>query len=290
MPMYKKIWVLAKSLCLLVFYKAIGRLEYGRHQSINQRNDVVVSLTTYGRRLSAVHLTVRSLLRQSVRPSTIYLWLYQGDIPAEGVPSELKKLERKGLRIRVIDENLRSYKKIVHTFELVESMGWRFVVTADDDVYYPRFWLESLLVNAASDPNSVWCYRGHVVEFMDNGELTPYRNWTIADRQGVSGNNLLPVGVSGICYPIESLKGVNDRESFMSLAPTADDLWLKCVTTLNGYSARLVTDQSIHFVPVVTSLRPPEKGLERVNVLEDGNTKTLTLLMKHFGFGPEDFV
>jgi hypothetical protein len=52
----------------------------------------------------------------------------------------------------------------------------------------------------------------------------------------------------------------------------------------------LVTDQSIHFVPVVTSLRPPEKGLERVNVLEDGNTKTLTLLMKHFGFGPEDFV
>jgi len=290
MSMYKKIWVLAKSLCLLVFYKAIGRLEYGRHQSINQRNDVVVSLTTYGRRLSAVHLTVRSLLRQSVRPSTIYLWLYQGDIPAEGVPSELKKLERKGLRIRVIDENLRSYKKIVHTFELVESMGWRFVVTADDDVYYPRFWLESLLVNAASDPNSVWCYRGHVVEFMDNGELTPYRNWTIADRQGVSGNNLLPVGVSGICYPIESLKGVNDRESFLSLAPTADDLWLKCVTTLNGYSARLVTDQSIHFVPVVTSLRPPEKGLERVNVLEDGNTKTLTLLMKHFGFGPEDFV
>lgn len=288
--MYEKLWVLAKSLCLLAFYKVIGRLDYAKYQSGNERNDVVVSLTTYGRRLSSVHLTVQSLLHQSVRPSAIYLWLYQGDIPQEGLPAALKALESKGLGIRIIEENLRSYKKIVHTFELAETGECRFVVTADDDVYYPRWWLERLLVSAESEPKSVWAYRGHVIEFMDDGELKPYRNWALADRQGVSGNNLLPVGVSGICYPIESLKGVNDRESFMSLAPTADDLWLKCVTTSNGYSARLVINQSVHFVPVVTSLRPPEKGLERVNVLEDGNTRTLRVLMKHFDFGPGDFV
>lgn len=288
MPMHEKIWVLAKSLCLLIFYKVFGEGE-ARHQSGKMRSDVVVSLTTYGRRLSAVHLTIYSLLRQSVRPSAVYLWLYQGDIPKEGIPSALKKLESKGLRIRVVEENLRSYKKIVHTYEHAETLKCRFVVTADDDVYYPKWWLERLLANAESDPKSVWSYRGHVIEFMPNGELKPYRNWALADRQRVSGNNLLPVGVSGVCYPIESLRGVDDRESFLSLAPTADDLWLKCVTTSNGYSAQLVADRSIHFVPVVTSLRPPEKGLEKVNVLEDGNTRTLGLLVKHFGFKPEDF-
>lgn len=290
MPMHEKIWVLFKSLCLLVFYKLFYVMGNGRSWSGEKRADVVVSLTTYGRRLSSVHLTVCSLLRQSVSPSSIYLWLYQGDIPQQGLPAALKALEKKGLRIRVVGENLRSYKKIVHTLELEETRGCRFVVTADDDVYYPKWWLERLLETAESNPDFVWCYRGHIIEFSDNGELKPYRKWSLADRQCVCDNNLLPVGVSGVCYPVESLKGVNDRDSFLSLAPTADDLWLKCVTTSNGYSARLVEAQSIHFVPVVTSLRPPEKGLEKVNVLEDGNTRTLSLLMRHFGFGPEDFV
>ncbi|MDL0430161.1 glycosyltransferase [Marinobacter sp. TBZ242] len=290
MPLHEKVWVLAKSLWLFVFYKFFHVMGKGDSWSAEKRDDVVVSLTTYGRRLSSVHLTVYSLLRQSVCPSSIYLWLYQGDIPKEGLPAALKALEKKGLTIRIVGENLRSYKKIVHTFELAETRGCRFVVTADDDVYYPKWWLERLLEKAESNPDFVWCYRGHIIEFVGNGELKPYREWALADRQRVCGNNLLPVGVSGVCYPIESLKGVNDRDRFLSLAPTADDLWLKCVTTSNGYSARLVKDQSVHFVPVVTSLRPPEKGLEKVNVLEDGNTRTLSLLMRHFGFGSEDFV
>lgn len=290
MPVYEKIWVLAKSLCLLVFYKVVWRRGSGNYKSGQGRTDVVVSLTTYGQRLLSVHLTVRSLLRQSVPPSSIYLWLYKGDIPREGLPRALKALEREGLRIRVVEENLRSYKKIVHTYEISETMGWRYLVTADDDVYYPKWWLEGILAKAEQNPEFVWCYRGHVVKFTDNGALKPYKNWALADRQRVSSNNLLPVGVSGICYPIEALKGVNERSHFLSLAPTADDLWLKCVTTSNGYEARLVKSQSIHFVPVVISLRPPEKGLEKVNVLEDGNTRTLRLLMQHFDFGPEDFV
>lgn len=289
MPLYEKLWVLVKSLSLLCFYRAVWPVMHGRTRNRASREDVVVSLTTYGERLLGVHLTLRSLLRQSVRPSAIYLWIYRGDVPEEGLPQALTDLECEGVSIRIVDENLRSYKKVVHTWELTESMGFRFLVTADDDVYYPFRWLERLLSCVDSDPGSVWCYRGHLIQFAPSGQLVPYKNWSLATRDSVSDNNLLPVGVSGICYPLEALEGVNDRQSFLALAPSADDLWLKCITTKNGYRARLAVEQSIHFVPVVRNLGRPAKGLEQENVLEDGNTRALKALMQHFGFEARDF-
>jgi hypothetical protein len=219
------------------------------------------------------------------------LWVSKADIAPRELPRKLVKLQNQypNFQIRFVDEDLKSYKKIVHSFEFFGSGEFSNIVTADDDVYYPRYWLQSLLNSIGVEENMVKAYRGHVISFDRDGIVQPYKKWSLADCCNVSGNNLLPTGVSGVCYPLSSLIGVNNRKIFLKLAPTADDLWLKFITTQNGFRTCLVGSSSVHFVPVLSSIFGHRKGLERINVFEDENTKAFNRLMKHFNFTKKSF-
>ncbi|MGQ7173278.1 hypothetical protein ACUOCP_50225, partial [Escherichia sp. R-CC3] len=82
----------------------------------------------------------------------------------------------------------------------------------------------------------------------------------MATKKNLSGNLLLPTGVSGICYPRKALgEKINDFSAISKYCPFADDIWYKMVTTSNGYISLLVTEQSEHFTPIITGFA---KGLE----------------------------
>ena len=63
-------------------------------------SDIVVSLTTYPPRVKQAAWCIDSLLRQTVSPEKIILWLAKSDYPSlDSVPSCIKKYMENGLEI-----------------------------------------------------------------------------------------------------------------------------------------------------------------------------------------------
>lgn len=200
---------------------------------------LVVSLTSYPARFEFLDLTVRSLLQQSLRPDRIVLWI--ADTDAAKLPTSVRKLARQGLELRLVPD-LRSYKKLVFA---VEQFPAAYLVTADDDVYYPPQWLAELVDGIDQQAPVITCHRAHrwppVV--IDNN-VPPYVTWEwdVQDEAARRpSTDLLPTGLGGICYPPGSLHhDVVDANTFMSLCPQADDLWFYWMARRAGSKYRKV--------------------------------------------------
>ncbi|MHC2186902.1 hypothetical protein ACVLV4_002569 [Rathayibacter agropyri] len=184
---------------------------------------VVVSLTSYGHRLSTVFATIESIAAGSVRPKRLVLWLAHDEIE-RGLPRTLRELSRRGLEIRGSEDLLSHKKYYPYT---VEQPTIPFpLVTADDDVLYPRTWLEKLMVAHRERPRSTVGYRGEMIAFGEQGEVRPYREWRGAQSTEPSFRLVLN-GIGGVLYPVPVLEEARAYgTAFMESCPRADDLWL----------------------------------------------------------------
>ena len=97
---------------------------------------------------------------------------------------------------------LRSYKKIIPA---LEAFPQAFIVTADDDLYYPRDWLTKLVGGFAPNERVIACVRAHKPE-MSRGTFGPYSSWTWEFvTSGEVRDDLFPTGGAGALYPPGSL-------------------------------------------------------------------------------------
>ncbi|MFD2843083.1 glycosyltransferase family protein [Paracoccus cavernae] len=185
---------------------------------------LVVSLTSYPARFASLHLTLRSLLAQSLQPDEVVLWLDAGD--EAKLPAEVRALS--GLRIAVCPD-WRSYKKIVPV--LLEDPS-AYVVTADDDVYYARDWLEQLVRHADA---GVVGHRAHMITLDPAGLPLSYEDWSRNIASPETAPLIFPTGVGGVLYaPGVFHEDVAKPEIFTRLAPAADDVWLYWMHRLAG--------------------------------------------------------
>jgi len=278
--------MLLSSLVCFICYGARNRFS---SKALNKGNEgVVISLTTYGERINSVYLTIESLFNQKQPVNKIYLWLSRQDTSEGSLPRTLLRLQARGLTIKFVDENLYSYKKLIYTYE-IEKTEVEYIATADDDVYYPRKWLEKLLLVSKREKNkAVLCYRGKIIQFKA-GKLDDYSDWPTADNTDNDKNKIMPTGVSGVLYPINSLKDVNQKNIFLDGFKTADDIWFKFITLKNGFQSRLITQNSVHFPPVISSINGPLKGLEVINVEGGMNTKIFNHGISLFKLDSIDF-
>lgn len=182
----------------------------------------VVSLTSFDPRLRSAHLTVVSIGRGTVRPSRIILWLDELDHVAMPVPT-LARLRRRGLELRhCVDHG--PHKKYL---PYVSSVSHHTVpmVTADDDVLYPRRWLETLLADHLIRPDAVFAHR--VNRITVSGErIEAYTSWGRALDRRVTPRNYA-VGIKGILYPPVMLDVLREAgDGFVDVAPGSSDTWL----------------------------------------------------------------
>jgi hypothetical protein len=177
-----------------------------------------------------LHLTLACLLDQSVKPDRVILWIAHDDMSQ--LPAEVRLLEARGLEVRGCDD-LRSFKKLVPALEALPDA---FIATADDDVYYPADWLETL-IGGVKD-GAIACRRAHRIKRMSDGSVAPYLEWALDVQDAASrrpSTDLLPTGAGGILYPPHSLdRRVNNRELFQRLCPDGDDLWFYWCARLSG--------------------------------------------------------
>ena len=76
----------------------------------NEDKRIIVSLTSYGRRVeSVVYYTLVSLLKQRLMPDKIVLWLDNDNWCDNNLPPKISKLKQYGVDI-LYCKDIRSYK------------------------------------------------------------------------------------------------------------------------------------------------------------------------------------
>lgn len=194
---------------------------YGR-ASVTQPGGPVVSLTSYGDRIQTVYLAIESIARGHVLPSRIILWL-DDKRAFDNPPLEIRRLMRRGLEVGFC-KNYGPHKKYYPYVESLQEIDVP-LVTADDDMLYPRRWLKGLIESFQRSPDVVNCYRARVIVFKQ-GRIANYETWEVAGTSNSSFRHIA-IGIGGVIYPPALLKKLKDAgNAFKDCCPRADDLWL----------------------------------------------------------------
>lgn len=202
----------------------------------------VVSLTSYGRRVNeVVFYTLVSLLRQTVLPDKIILWLDDCEWNENNIPEKLKKLTKKGVEIAYCND-VRSYTKLVPSLNLYSNKY--ILITVDDDVIYRSDIIESLINAHKLFPNDIITRKARFPQTVKGGFI-PYNKWSL--KGSASPEYIMPIGVSGVLYPPNSLHPMTtDVELFKKLCPLADDIWFWVMAKKQGTNHRVIAaDKSV---------------------------------------------
>ena len=134
-----------------------------------------------------------------------------------------------GLEIRERVRDVGSYSKLIWALQEFPNDT---IITADDDVYYRRDWLELLLQEHKRQPDRIVCHLAREIGINDDGTLKPYNGWK---KPYEGSERVFPLTGGGCLYPPGSLhKDVINVELFTKLAPKADDIWFWAMGVLNG--------------------------------------------------------
>lgn len=203
---------------------------------------VIVSLTSYPKRIGSVHRVIATLLSQTCKPDKVILWLGEDKFPKKEceLPAELLKLREFGLEICWCHD-LRSYTKLVPALQAFPD---DIIVTADDDVFYPPEWLEVLYSSYREHPQDIHCHLVSQIA-VENSNVCPYNSWQWSLNRGRASFGQLLMGVGGVLYPPHALaKESCCVDAFQRISPTNDDMWFWAMAVLNGTKVRLASAAS----------------------------------------------
>jgi hypothetical protein len=193
-------------------------------------SQLIVSLTSYPARFNTLHLTLACLLDQTVKADRTILWIAKQD--RQALPPAVLAFEDRGLEIRVCDD-LRSYKKLIPALQAFPEAS---IATADDDIFYPRNWLE-ILVEAVEE-GVIPCHRAHRIRRNADGTFRPYVDWEndVQDAKArQASSEILATSGAGALYSRRSFDPrVTDRSLFERLCPDGDDLWFYWCARMRG--------------------------------------------------------
>jgi hypothetical protein len=227
----------------------------------------VVSLTSYEPRLELVFFGIESIALGHRKPSRMVLWL-DDDAYADR-PQTLRRLESRGLEIYP-SENLGPHKKYYPYIDRTRAFQIP-LVTADDDVLYPRDWLQQLIEAHAADPSAIHCHRAHRIG-VRGGRLLPYLTWDPCTSTSPSHLNFV-TGVSGVIYPPRFLEHLKRQgKAFAQCCPASDDIWLTVNALRAGFKVAQLKDTAVHFETIPGS---QVQTLSASNVEGGGNQRQL---------------
>jgi hypothetical protein len=237
---------------------------------------LAITLTSHPPRFRTLALTLKGLLSQSVRPDSINLWIAEGDFAA--LPQDVLALQSEGVSIRRCAD-MRVFTKIIPALIAAED---DFLLTCDDDVYYPRHWLAEIVGGYRPGGKEIVCARAYRITLNDAGRPRPYHEWDAEVPAGDASTLLMPTGVGGVLWDRRVFHSdVTRRELFEKCTPRNDDFWLYWMALMNGATFRKVGPRR----RIVTWHKSQEVGLILQNAVH-GNANDLAIagLVRQYGF------
>jgi len=225
-------------------------------------HDIIVSLTTYGKRIHTVHLAIESIMNQTMKANRIILWL-DFSFKNKPLPRTLQLQQKRGLEIRFC-KDIKSYKKLIPTLcEFPDDA----IITVDDDMIYEIDLLEHLIMAYQLERSYIYCCRHHRMLLDANKKLLSYNLWKHEDPTVNEGNVMnFPTGGEGILYPPHSLdEEVFNESVFMNICPYADDVWFKAMALKKGTLSKKVRTHDPSGNDSLENLEVQDVGLKRIN-------------------------
>lgn len=244
------------------------------NQSTPRDLPVIVSCTSIPSRFHVLDKTVRSVLNQTRPPQKMLLWLHERH--EDKLPFSLSAMQGDKFEIRFTDLDSPHCKLVPTLLSHPQST----IVTCDDDLIYTPKWLETLYTTHQIHQQDIIAHIARCIQYDTDGRTQSYRAWNQETRTGISHNALTPMGYSGVLYPSGSLPAMaTDTELYSQLAPKADDLWFKAMSTLHGTKSRTTSETVPTPYPMPNS---QSVSLKKSNVREDGNRIQWQALVDHF--------
>lgn len=242
------------------------------------RKRLIVSLTTYPKRIHAVAQVLETLFAQTRKADQIILWLAEAQFPEkeQDLPDELVKLaEEKRLSIRWCND-LKAHKKYFYAFQ---EFADDIIVTVDDDLQYSPNTLATLYRSYLLYPDAVSTMRAHLMLISPENEIFPYHMW-IQETDAclhIPSMQLFATGGAGTLYPPQLFrKEFLDEEAIMHWCPLADDLWLKAMQVASGVPVVLASQ----FEPLRYLPGTQEETLYQLNGHQNQNDVQLAAVMQ----------
>jgi hypothetical protein len=199
--------------------------------SVTAPGGPAVSMTTYGSRSQTVYLAIESIANGDVRPSRLILWIDDEEL-LKNLPATIRRLQKRGLEV-LWSKNYGPHKKYYPYVESADAFSVP-LVTSDDDMLYPKYWLKELVEANQQHPENVNCFWAHVVTINESG-IGRSQDWTQCDTMHPSYRHIA-AGVTGVIYPPAFLMTLKRAgTAFETSCPKADDIWLHVQALRSGH-------------------------------------------------------
>ena len=231
-----KISLLFANIILPIWFKLFpGDKAYVKRSNAYQQKNVVVCLTTFPARINKLWLVIECILRQTMIPRRIVLYLSKEQFPdINSLPVSVVKYTKTCLDIRLVEGDMKSHKKYWYA---INDFSENPIITIDDDIIYSSRTIERLLQGAKRFPNSVLALYCHPIQRNDDGTLKPYSEWVGNITINKPEKDIFFGSGGGTYFPVGSLKGANQSfEIIKVICPFADDIWLNSFIRMNGYN------------------------------------------------------
>ncbi len=244
---------------------------------------VSINLTTTSERLSMCEHAVYSMLRQTIAPDSINIWIskepYLKDKGIPEIPSRLANLNdiKPIVNIKFV-ENIGPYRKLIAPVK--EGNDDYILVTADDDIIYGENWLKELLACYEKNPSFIVAARMRAIKKTIFGVgRSSYLNWPLIYDDSIVDENYIVTFGGGVVISRDLVdeKFFKD-ENFLSIAPTTDDIWFTKI--LKKSNAKVVpcpkASKELFFIS-------HEYGLENINIKKRSAGKLRNIVVKLLG-------
>lgn len=257
---------------ILTRHKTINRCHYLEGQTLHSQksgtgndlqHELVVSLTTFGKRIHDAYLTIESIMQQSLKPDRIVLCISAEDFSEESLPEMLRLQQQRGLEFLFCEKDLGPYTKYHYTLQKYPDS---LLITVDDDFLYPTDTIDQLHKAYIQNPGTIFCHRGHGMTRGEGGALNPYRHWDWSNTNFQISKMIFPTGVGGVLYfPGCFDPEISNVDAFLKLAPNADDVWLKAMSLKKGTPCGIVPGTRHFMTNFLTIEGSQETSLKRHN-------------------------
>lgn len=267
----------------LAIYNQVFALPDSRIVGANPGNGIIVSVTSYGKRvIDTLPYMLYSLLQQSLLPERIVVWLDWDNWDDSKLPLLLVKMKGLGVEFRYC-EDLKSYKKLIPSLEAFPDNP---IVTLDDDFYYHHDYIKWITeAYDKSDKMTVLGQWGCIPEKSD-GKYVPYNEW----KDCKYGDEISPVSFfgCGCCYPPYIFDDeIKKKAIFMKLCPTADDIWFWAMEERQNIKRQYILQKGNGYHTSVNRIEEYDWSLDctlmHQNVVVGRNNAQLDAVVAYYG-------
>ena len=234
-------------------------------------HSIIVSLTSYGRRVYEVALAIESIMQQTMKANRIVLWLAE-DMKEHQLPQSLVLQQERGLEIQYC-RDIRSYTKLIPQLKETPNDA---IITVDDDILYDYDVLEHLIIAHLQQPDMIHCCRVREMLFDDKDFLLPYNQWSIEGLSVGNNSHYFLTGCGGALYPPYCFDDeVFNEGVFMDICPDADDVWFTAMALKRGTLINKVFTRNRFGEDFIRIPSPLEQGLAAKNMGMSGNDRQI---------------